>query len=339
MPTLPAVRQFITSSGVRIYRIPCQVYDNLTARVYLVLGGGPVTLVDTGSGSGKSTAQLLAGFEGVRNEFGESVGPGDVQQILMTHGHLDHVGGLADLLGMCDAEVGIHPLESKNVAAPAEWSVVRKQRVRAFLQEAGVDGSRQRELLDASRFTRDRRPGVPVALTLDDGRQLGALRAIHTPGHSPGHVCLAIDDVLLSGDHVLARTVPQQWPDRVIAYTGLGHYLDSLDKLSRAGEFRLALAGHEPVIEDLHSRIEAIHRSQARRLERLTAILDRAARPLSIGEMAPAMYGQVPGFFAMLALMDVGARVEYLHQRGQLAVANLDDVQTEAAPVFRYQLT
>jgi hypothetical protein len=39
----------------------------------------------------------------------------------------------------------------------------------------------------------------------------------------------------------------------------------------------------------------------------------------------------------MLALTDVGARVEYLDQRGHLAIANLDDVEGDAVPVYRYR--
>ena len=75
MPKLPPVKRFEASNGVRVYRIPCQVFDYLSARVYLLLGAGPPTLVDTGSGQGESTAQILAGLKTVRTEFGESVRP------------------------------------------------------------------------------------------------------------------------------------------------------------------------------------------------------------------------------------------------------------------------
>jgi hypothetical protein len=43
------------------------------------------------------------------------------------------------------------------------------------------------------------------------------------------------------------------------------------------------------------------------------------------------------GFQAMLALTDVGARVEYLDQRGLLAIANLDEVDGDDSPVYRYR--
>jgi len=193
MPTLPAVKPFVSSTAVRIYRIPCRVFENLTARVYLLLGAGPPTLVDTGSGSGESTRDILTGLETVRTQFGEPVRPSDVRRIIITHGHVDHVGGL-----------------------------------------------------------------------------------------------------------------------------------------------KLGLAGHEPVIHDLYGRIETIRASHQRRLDRLLDIVRKSRRPLAISEISRTMYATKRGFDEVLALTDVGARVEYLHQRGQLLAANLDEIETEENPVGRY---
>ena len=73
---LPPVARFDSSSNVRIYRMSCLAFPGLVTHVYLVLGAGPVTLVDTGSGYGESTADLFAGLESVRRDFGENIGPG-----------------------------------------------------------------------------------------------------------------------------------------------------------------------------------------------------------------------------------------------------------------------
>ena len=43
------------------------------------------------------------------------------------------------------------------------------------------------------------------------------------------------------------------------------------------------------------------------------------------------------GFRALLAITDIGSRVEYLHQRGQLTVANLDEIDRNETAVFRYR--
>ena len=43
------------------------------------------------------------------------------------------------------------------------------------------------------------------------------------------------------------------------------------------------------------------------------------------------------GFRALLAITDVGSRVEYLHQRGRLTVANLDEIEQDETAVFQYR--
>ena len=163
---------------------------------------------------------------------------------------------------------------------------------------------------------------APVHFELSDAGRLDGMEFLHTPGHSPGHVCIAIGDVLLSGDHVLARTISQQWPESIAAYTGLGHYLDSLEKVRRKDGFNLALGGHEPPVRNPYKRIDEIRQVHLRRLDRVLQILRNAPHPLTIDEITERMYSRQKGYHALLALTDVGARVEYLDQRGQLAVAD-----------------
>jgi glyoxylase-like metal-dependent hydrolase (beta-lactamase superfamily II) len=340
MPAI-AVKQSVSSSGVRLYRIPCQVFETLTARVYLLLGAGPPTLVDTGSRLAVSTQQILAGLEAIRVQFGEAIHPGDIGRILLTHGHGDHVGGLPELLRCMSAEVAIHALDSKTITAPREYAVLGRCRLIDFLDRAGVTGLRRDELLKASPYADEPREPTPPALSslhlLEDGEELDGLRIIHTPGHSPGHVCIVAGDVLLSGDHLLSHTLPHQWPESATPSTGLGHYLESLAKIEDLAGLRLALPAHEQVIHDIYRRIETVRTTHRRRLERLLETVRAAADPLSLCEIASQLYPELSGFRAVLSITDVGSRVEYLHRRGQLAVANLDELRHQPKAVFRYR--
>jgi glyoxylase-like metal-dependent hydrolase (beta-lactamase superfamily II) len=338
MPALPPVKKFVSNTGVRIYRIPCQVFETLSARVYLLLGAGPPTLVDAGSGLGDSTRQILAGIATVHSHFAEPVRAGDVARIIVSHGHADHIGGLPELLKHMAAQVAVHPLDRGAITAHREYVAVGKSRLSAFLQGSGVDPARRTELLRISHYSGRPIEGISAALTLTDGQDLDGLRIIHTPGHSPGHVCIRVGNVLLSADHILARTVPQQWPESTAAYTGLGHYLESLEKIGRMPGVELTLAAHEQAIHDVYGRIETIRAAHLRRLDRLLTMLEKSPRPLSVDEITQQLYPEATGFRAMLAITDVGSRVEYLHQRGQLAVANLDDVEGAERPVYRYSV-
>jgi glyoxylase-like metal-dependent hydrolase (beta-lactamase superfamily II) len=338
MPNLPPVKRFVSDTEARIYRIPCRVFAGLTVRVYLVLGAGPPTLIDAGSGQGKSTPQILAGLEAVRSEFGEPFSLEDVERLLFTHGHSDHTGGAARLARLSGAKIGIHPLDARVLTAPMERMIVGNRRRLEFFHRAGVEPPLREKLNDAYHLPSDPSEPLSVDLELDDGVTLDGIRVIHTPGHSPGHVCLAVGDVVICGDHILARTIPQQWPESFMPYTGLGHYFDSLEKLRRAGPFSLALAGHEPAITNVEKRIDQIRAAQLRRLDRVMELFGESDRPLTIYEVARRLHQETSGFYLVLALADVGARVEFLYQRGRLAVANLDEIRRDDQPPYRYTL-
>jgi len=338
MPQLPSVKRFVCQGGARVYRIPCHAFPGLTGRVYLVLDAGPPTLVDTGTGEPESLRHVLDGFDTVRSEFGEPVRLADVGRIVITHAHVDHFGGLAHLKERTGAEVAVHALDSRLIAAYEERAVLTNHALERFLKQAGVAPARRTEVIAAFGYTPRRLRSVAVDRVVEDGDALDGLRVIHTPGHSPGHVCLRIDDVLLAGDHILARTASQQWPESIAPYTGLGHYLESLEKIRAIEGIELVLGGHEPPVRELPGRIEEIRHTHLRRLDRVQDILRRAGRPLTIEEIADRMYSNQHGFHAMLALTDVGSRVEYLDQRGRLAVANLDEAEAGATPAWRYRL-
>jgi hypothetical protein len=119
---------------------------------------------------------------------------------------------------------------------------------------------------------------------------------------------------------------------------GLGHYLESLDKVARQDGFELALGGHEGPIYDVYKRIEQIRESHNRKLDRVLEIIRAAERPITISDISKTMYATVRGFNVLLALEEVGAHVEYLDQCGQLAVTNLDEVEREDNPALRYRV-
>lgn len=334
--TVPRLTQYVSSTGVRIYRIPCLALPDLPLRVYLLLGAGPPTLVDAGSGIGHCTAEIISGIERVRHEFNEPIAPADVRRIIITHAHLDHFGGLSELVRLMPAEVVAHPLDAGALAAWEEYAVMSKQRLGMFFIEAGVGEVLRRHLLAASRFERARLVPVAVDRWLSDGQELDGLKIIHTPGHSAGHCCIAVGDVLLTADHILARTVPQQWPERISPFLGLAHYLDSLQRIEPAGRFRLGLASHEEAIHDLAHRIDAIRQSHRRRCDRLLGFIADAHQPPTLAELAQRMYGELSGFRGVLALTDVGARIEYLQQLGEVRLANLDEVEADHLAPWRF---
>lgn len=155
------------------------------ASAFLLLGER-VTIIDTGLPG--STPKLLAALR----RLGRSVD--EVEQVLITHYHLDHLGGLAQMLRHVPARAGIHALE----APAAQGDVPMPLPVRA---------PRALERL-AQALPWPRR--TPIDTWLHDGDELpvlGGLRVVHTPGHTPGHVSLLLPErgVLIAGDALARR--------------------------------------------------------------------------------------------------------------------------------------
>lgn len=332
------ILKFSTSTGARIYRLPLMVFPNgFIGYSYLILDLDVPTLVDTGSGYEQSNQMLLQGIESLRTEFGESIALTDIQRIIVTHGHVDHFGGVAFIAELTGAQVGIHELDRRVLTAYEERVIVATKDLRVYLDRAGIPQDQRQNLIDMYGFAKRHVRSVQVDFSLDEDTEIAGMRFIHTPGHCPGQVCIQLGDTLLSADHILSRTTPHQAPESITHYTGLGHYRDSLRKVAHLDGIHLALGGHEDPISDFYGRINAIQQSHERKLNRVMDLIRDAQRPLTIAEITALMYPDKGGYEVLLALEECGAHVEYLYQHGQLSVSNLEEVEREDNPVLQYE--
>jgi glyoxylase-like metal-dependent hydrolase (beta-lactamase superfamily II) len=333
---LPPIQRFDSSAGIRIYRIPVEAFPGFIAYAYIVLGAGEPTLVDTGSGMGNSNEQLIQGIESLRADFHESLTVKDIRRIIITHGHIDHFGGVSFMIEQTGAPVAVHPIDRRVLTAHEERVVVATKDLRVYLERAGVKRDFLPTLIEMYQFARQHVRNIPVSILLDEDTPLDGMRFIHTPGHCPGQVCIQIDDVLLSADHILSRTTPNQSPESITRYSGLGHYFESLQKVERIEGLRLALGGHEDPMPDVYGRIREIRASHLRKLDRVLDAIRSAGAPQSLSDISKTMYPNRKGYDILLALSEVGAHVEYLYERGHLAVCNLDEIEREPNPALLY---
>lgn len=219
-------------------------------------------------------------------------GQGRISHILVTHAHLDHSAGARPLSRMTGA-----PVLAFGDALAGRSPMMRR------LADAGVGGG---EGLD---------PAFSPDITLHDGQVIeGAdwrLTALHTPGHSGGHVSLLWDDQIFCGDLVMA------WSSTIISPPDgdLADYLRSLDRLAQFQPRRL-LPAHGEAIEDPQARLSdlAAHRRQ-RSAQILTALRDG---PADAATLAARIYDVSPALLPaarrnvlahLLALSDLGAVV------------------------------
>jgi len=127
------------------------------------------------SGTGFNFTRLMYFFSMMRKPMNS------VEWVINTHGHFDHVGGNGYFL---NAKVAIHELD-----AP-------------IIEKADV------EMAVADFFDGKMHPRK-VDMKFRDGQAVQGLKVIHTPGHTPGSVCLYDEKrkILFSGDTVFADGV------------------------------------------------------------------------------------------------------------------------------------
>jgi glyoxylase-like metal-dependent hydrolase (beta-lactamase superfamily II) len=330
----PVIR-YEAEGGARIYCIQARVFPPLVANIYVVITGDYAALIDTGSGLGESDDHIRAGMESLRDDWGEQLAWADLKRIVVTHGHIDHYGGLGAVLDQARAPVAVHELDRRVLINHEERLTLTNRAVSAFLWRAGVSEASHASLMGLYGWSKGLFRSVDVETILHDGDLLDGLFLVHhAPGHCPGQVCLQLGDVLFSADHVLPITSPHMAPESITPSTGLDHYFQALRKIAAVPDIRLTLGGHESPIDNLYDRVAQIEASHRRKLDRIQAA---CAEPRTINELSKFIYSNVHGYEILLAIEEIGAHVEYLDQRGELAIANLEDVAADdrVAPMYR----
>ena len=328
-------KAFKTSGGARIFRLPLNVFPDFWAYAYLVLVKDLAVLIDTGSGFGDSNSHLASGFDQAGDAMRRKIRLEDLTHILITHGHIDHFGGLVFLRERTKARIGVHELDLGILANYEQRLAMAEKRLRTYLVEAGVKGDKVEDFINLYRVNKALFHSLDVDFTYEAcNMRLEPFEMLHVPGHSAGHVVIRLHDILFSGDQVLSRITPHQSPESLTLSTGLGHYLDSLTLLEKwAGEPSLTLAGHDDPIPVLPARLAEIRSAHAARLNRTMQFLAEAH---TILEVSKELFGRVSGYNSLLAIEEAGAHVEYLHQRGLLRIDNMDALETSKEPQITY---
>ena len=163
---------------------------------YLLEEAGAVTIVDAG------LPGYYSDLESELRAMGRTID--DVRALVLTHGHSDHIGFAERVRTEHGLPVSVHELDAAlargEVGNPSAGSGERKlSSLLSFLVWSARKGAlRTKTLTEVSTFDAGTTLDVP-----------GALRVIHTPGHTPGSVMLhaAGHDALFSGDGIITTSV------------------------------------------------------------------------------------------------------------------------------------
>ena len=290
----------------------------------------PLTLVDTGPNSGKSLDDLeraLAGH-GRRIE--------DLELIVLTHQHMDHLGLLEILARRSGAEVASFHLLAPYLADFSRSAAADDEFAQTVMRRHGVPDDLATVLGSLAAAFRAFGSSGHVTRELRDGDELQfrdrTLKVHHRPGHSPSDTIFSDEDreMLIAGDHLLANISSNPLVSRPLAGgaeeprpQALLQYIDSM-RLTRELPARLVLSGHgDPILEHAELIDERL-RMHRRRADRIAHLLD--AQPLTAYEIALRMWGNVAVTQAYLTLSEVLGHLDLLVESGQVAERNRDGI-------------
>lgn len=316
--------------GGGLYRIVLPLPgDALTAvNVYAIAGEHGVDLIDAGMAIEQARERLTDALRQL------GYGLQDIRNFFITHIHQDHYTLAVQLRTTLRGLITLGEQERANMDAIRDVAAGRAEvgfiemlgpmgaadlaeQIRGLMRPRLADPQPKLEWSDPDRWLPD---GAVIDL---HGR---TLRAVHTPGHTTGHVVFHDEKagVLFAGDHVLPHITPSIGFQPVITRTALQEYLSSLRLMLTLPDARL-LPAHGPVRDSTHARVnELLDHHETR----LAQTLDAAAGgPVTAFEVAGSLpwtrrqrkLADLDPMNQLLATGETAAHLEVLVIRGQLA--------------------
>jgi glyoxylase-like metal-dependent hydrolase (beta-lactamase superfamily II) len=267
IPPVEKVRPGLWSVPVPIPNNPLRYVS-----VYMLELDSGVAIVDAGWPTDDAWDALNAGLV----EAGGSMS--DVQAVVVTHLHPDHYGLAGRVREASGAWVGLHPDDAKLLDARYQNTDDLLERMRELMAMSGVPEDKLPDLSQASMAITSTLDVAQPDVLIEDDQHIDLpgwdFKAVWTPGHSPGHICLYSDhhNLLLSGDHVLPRITPNISFHSQQFANPLGDYLESLAKV-RALHPEEVLPAHEYRFSGLDERVDALLAHHADRLTEIEELL------------------------------------------------------------------
>jgi glyoxylase-like metal-dependent hydrolase (beta-lactamase superfamily II) len=299
-----------------------------------VLRGEPLTLVDPGPRMRQTRDALEQGLHDLRLRVE------DVELLVLTHQHHDHVGLAAEVRERSGARVaGTARLAA--YLADFDRAMDRDDAYAvAMMVRHGIDADTRETLNQVSRGFRHYSSGVALDAVVSDGDGLVAggrtLRVFERPGHSPTDTVFldASDGLFVGGDHLLERIssnpiahVPIDDRDPAAVAAGpdrprpLVAYLASMAKTAEQN-VTLVLPGHGAPFGDHRELVEKRRDMHARRARRVLRAVDGRR---TAADMIGILWRQLPVTQHYLALSEVVGHLDLLAADGQVREAERED--------------
>jgi len=313
-PGFEQIRDDVWSMGMALPSVHQPLYSFL----YLLKDSdGGIHVIDTGMPVEENKERFTTALEGVGGELG------DVRSIIVTHHHPDHLGIADWMREQTGAELLVHADEQDAIDGHRDSGMDRM--IERFKEWGAPEGEAEKFAAVMDQAPRDSFALPTADRFIAEGELLPIpgfqLRAIFTPGHTPGHIVLsdADRDILFTGDHIL----PTQFPGVAVASNGtekrnpLADYLHSLEVMPKDPE---VLPGHGYRFRGLQGRLEETAEHHMRRAREVSAVLD-VLPGASVWEIASKLtwtagFENLANFYLFSALMQTSMHRAYILDGG-----------------------
>jgi glyoxylase-like metal-dependent hydrolase (beta-lactamase superfamily II) len=272
----PSVEQ--TAAGWWSIPIPVPIPGLRYVLSYVIEGDDGILVVDPGWDSPEAWDALVAGLATAGHEVT------DVRGILATHAHPDHFGLAAKLKEESgDAWIGMHKAEIATFPRRFGGAEQLRGQIADWWINCGIP-EEEVERMDAAYGSRGSIQYIEPEVRMDDGDAIPmaglSMKAIWTPGHTPGHLCFYDEGrkVLLTGDHVLPRITPNIGIHPQQSPNPLYEFIDSLSNVG-AYEATEVYPAHEYRFAGIEDRTKTLIEHHEHRLAELVALME--AKPAS----------------------------------------------------------
>lgn len=304
--------------GIHWIKMPMSLEESTLAHinVYLVRGDKGYLLVDSGWNTDTSFATLHNYLVKIGVSFE------DISQILVTHVHPDHYGMAGRVKKLSGATIAMHHIEREFIEPRYVHMDELLHQTDRILVANGVPEREMVTLRDATVGLEQYIVPTSPDIILRDGAIITTgeftFRAIWTPGHSSGHICLYEPEqkILLSGDHILPKITPNIGVHPQSIENPLGRYIKSLQEI-RQLDVKLTLPGHDKPFTRLVPRIDEIIRHHGHRnMEILEAIGLRTKTAYQIAQQITwgdhNGWRDLPPFHQRMAIFETLAHLEMM---------------------------
>jgi glyoxylase-like metal-dependent hydrolase (beta-lactamase superfamily II) len=318
---LAGIHRFAIPTPFAVGRVNCYLIED-----------EPLTLVDTGPNSGKALDELTARLA----ERGHALA--DLELIVVTHQHIDHLGLVEILVEHSGAEVAALGAAARRLGSFEEDAELEDEFAVEVMLRNGIPEDVTVALRSVSRSFRGWGSHVAVTRSLEDGGTLDLgdrrLQVLHRPGHSPSDTVFWDEErkILLAADHLLPKISSNPLLARPLDGSSerpqaLVTYIESLKK-TREMPAEIVLPGHGEPITDHAELIDSRFAGYERRKEKLHRLI--AERPRNAYELAQALWGNVAVTQAFLTLSEVIGHTDLLVNEGRVR-------EVEDGAVIRYE--